>query len=142
MWLFYKFWLSKNELLEEFYKVHVYSSIFTHIQTYPDIFRHIKTYSGIFWHMYNSRIFKTLVYSELWHIQNQKHIQNSGISKTLTHLEPETYSESWNTQNWRHTSRMEHFEKQLKTKIILSSQNYFHNVSFSCPLVHEIDMIF
>ena len=40
-----------------------------------------------------------MVYSESWHIQNQSHIQNSGISKTLVHSEPETYSESWAIQN-------------------------------------------
>ena len=44
-------------------------------------------------------MFRTLVYSESWHIQNQKHIQNSGRSKNLEHSEPETYSESWVIQN-------------------------------------------
>ena len=37
-------------------------------------------------------IFKILVYSEFWHIQNLEHIQNPGIFKTLAHSEPETYS--------------------------------------------------
>ena len=49
----------------------------------------------------------TLAYAELWYnskswqIQNQRHIQNPTISRTLEHLEPETYSESWTIQNVR-----------------------------------------
>ena len=49
--------------------------------------------------MCNSGIFRTLVYSESWHIENQRHIQNPGISKTLAHSEPDAYSESWTIQN-------------------------------------------
>ena len=41
----------------------------------------------------NSGIFRTLVYLESWHIQNQRHTQKPVISKTLAHSEPETYSE-------------------------------------------------
>ena len=47
----------------------------------------------------NSGIFRTLVYLESWHIQNQRHTQNPVISRTLAHSEPETYSESWIIQN-------------------------------------------
>ena len=54
--------------------------IFTDIQ---ELFRYIQD-SGIF---------------IIWHIQNQMHIQNSGIFKTLAHSKPEIYSESWSIQN-------------------------------------------
>ena len=40
-----------------------------------------------------------VVYSESWYIQNQRHIQNPGISKTQPHLEPEIYTESRIIQN-------------------------------------------
>ena len=37
---------------------------------------------------------------------------------------------------------MEHFEKKLTAIIIFASYNYFRNISFSYPLVPEINMIF
>ena len=37
---------------------------------------------------------------------------------------------------------MEHSEKQLTVIITFASYNYFRNISFSCPLVHEINMTF
>ena len=37
---------------------------------------------------------------------------------------------------------MDHLEKQLTAMTILESYNYIHNISFSCPLVLEINMIF
>ena len=40
-------------------------------------------------------IFKILVYSEFWHIQNLEHIQNPGIFKTLAHSEPENIHNPW-----------------------------------------------
>ena len=43
----------------------------------------------------NPGIFRTLVYSESWHIQNPD------ITKTLARLKPETYSEFWAVQNPR-----------------------------------------
>ena len=72
--------------------MHAYSDIFRHIQTYPDIIRHIQAYSGII-EAY-SQPCVTLAYSESWHIQKQRHIQNPGIPETLAHSEPETYAES------------------------------------------------
>ena len=50
-----------------------YSRIFRHIRAYSVIFRNS---TGIFKTLCNPRIFKTLVYSEDWHIQNPRHIQN------------------------------------------------------------------
>ena len=47
--------------------------IFMHNQTYPAI---IQAYSGIEpWHIHNPGIFRTLLHSECWHIQNLRHIQ-------------------------------------------------------------------
>ena len=51
---------------------------FRHNQTYPRI---VQTYSGLFKTLYNPDMFRTAVYPELWHIQNQKHIQNTDILK-------------------------------------------------------------
>ena len=99
--------------------------MFKHIQTYPDIIRHNEVYSRI-----------TLVYPKLWHIQNQRHIQNHGLFRTLGYSEPEAYSEPCKT------STMEGFEKQLTDIIIFVSYDYFRNISFSCPLVHETNMVF
>ena len=66
-------------------------NIFTHIQhitAYSDILRHNQAYSGIFRTLCNPDIFKTMVYLELQDIQNQKHIQNRGIFRTLAYSNP------------------------------------------------------
>ena len=70
-----------------FTHISAYSDISMHIQ--PDIFRHIQN-------PVNPNIFRTLIYSERWQIQNQRHIQSIGIFKTLA------YSEPWHLQNERH----------------------------------------
>ena len=36
---------------------------------------------------------------------------------------------------------MERFEKQLTAIIIFPNFNYFRNITFSCPLVHELNMM-
>ena len=100
-----------------------HSGRFRHIHTYSDIFRDNQAYSEPCvtlvnsepWYIYNSGIqnqrhiqnpgiIKTLLYQELWHIQNkvfsepwyiqnQRHIQNCGIFRTLA------YSQPWHIQN-------------------------------------------
>ena len=131
-----------------FRQIQAYSHIFRHIQTHSDKFIHNQAYSqpcatlaySELWYISNPGIFKTrgilktLVYPKLWHIQNQRHIQNPGLG-TLEYSEPEVYSDHC------HISMMKRFEKQLTTIIIFVSHNQFHNISFSCPLVHEINMI-
>ena len=79
---------------------------------------------------------RTLVNSESWHIENQRHIQNLSISKKtgtfrtrdifriVGYSEPETYPELCQI------STMERFEKQLTATIIFTSNNYFRNISF------------
>ena len=80
-----------------FRQIWAYSYISRHIQPYAGICR--QTYSGIFRTLCNLDIFRTLVYSEPWQLQNQWHIQNLGIFKTLASWEPEAYSQPWYIQN-------------------------------------------
>ena len=70
--------------------IRAYSNIFRHNQAYSGI---VQAYSGIFRTLCSPDIFRTLVYLDPWHIQNQKHIQNRGAFRTLA------YSESWCIQN-------------------------------------------
>ena len=65
---------------------------FRHKQAYPGI---IHAYSGIFKTLCNPDIFRSVVYPEHLHIQNQKHIQNFGIFAILL------CSERWHIQNLR-----------------------------------------
>ena len=81
-------------------------------------------------------IFRSLVYQKLLHIQNQRHIENPGLFRTLGYSEPEAYSEACQT------SLMERFEKLLKAIIIFASYNFFRSISCSCALVHEINYFF
>ena len=97
-----------------FRHIQEYSHIFRHILTYSGIFRKnqtypgiIQAYSGIFRTLCNLGIFRTLVYSKPWHIQNP------GIFRTRGYFES------------CQTSTMECFAK------ILNSYNYFENISFS-----------
>ena len=76
--------------------IHIYLCIFQHMQAYSDI---IRNFSNILQTLCNSSIFRNLIYSESWHIQNQRHTKNSGRFKTLVHTEPEIYSESRAIQN-------------------------------------------
>ena len=62
--------------------------IFRHIYV---LFRHIQAYCGISRALCNSYIFRILPYSESWHIQNPRYIQNSvkaycGIFRTLCYI--------------------------------------------------------
>ena len=59
---------------------------FKHNKACPGI---IQAYSVMLKTLYNPGIFRAVVYSELWYIQNQKHIQNPGIFRTPV------YSERW-----------------------------------------------
>ena len=47
----------------------------------------IQTDLGIFKTLCNSGIYKTVVYAEPWHIQNQKYIQNPAIFTSLVYSE-------------------------------------------------------
>ena len=53
---------------------------FIHNQAYPGV---IQAYSGTFRTLCNPCIFRTVVYPEPWHIQNQMLIQNLCIFTTL-----------------------------------------------------------
>ena len=58
---------------------------FRHNQTYPGT---IQAYSGTFRTLCYPDIFKTVVCPETCHFQNQKHIQNPGIFRTLVYSVP------------------------------------------------------
>ena len=58
---------------------------FTHIPAHSGIVRHIQG-SGILRILCNTGIFRILVYSEHWYTQNQRHIQNPDILKTLSNI--------------------------------------------------------
>ena len=115
---------------------------FKHIYAYSGIFRQIKTYPHIIRHIQNSGIFRILAhskpeaYSEPWYIQNFGISRTRDIFRILEYSESEAYSEPYQT------STMERFEKQLSAIIIFASYNCFPNITFSCPLVLEISMIF
>ena len=107
--------MGKQEKVKQklFRQIQVYSCISRHIQAHSGISRDnqaysriFRNYSGIFSTLCNPDIFRTLIYSESCHIQNQRHIQNPGISKTLAHSATETSPESWDIQNWRHTQNL------------------------------------
>ena len=80
-----------------FRHTHAYSNIFSHIQIYSGIIRHIKELFRHIqspvqpWHIKNSNpgilrtrsIFRTMVYSELWNIQNRYTFRIGGIFRTL-----------------------------------------------------------
>ena len=131
------------------------AGIFTHIPAYsgifrdPDLIRHIQEYSRIILPYPEPCI--TTAYLESWYIQNQRHIQKSGVSKTLALSERKTFSESWAVQKpgimrtgGILTTLTNIYDGVLcKTAIIIfASYNYFCSMSFSCPLVYEISMIF
>ena len=63
----------------------LYSDIFSHI---PVVRRHIQPHCDIIRTLCNTCMFTALLYSEYWHIQNPRYIQNSvkvfsGIFRTL-----------------------------------------------------------
>ena len=77
--------LQKNKILEGHIKIH--GSIFIF---HPSIFRAL-VYSES-WHIQIQRhIQNPLVYPKLWHIHNQRHIQNPGLFRTPGYLELEAY---------------------------------------------------
>ena len=134
-------WKWGNVKQKPFWEIQAHSCVFRHNQVYS------RTIQGYFepcelWHIQNPCIFKArdilfgpLVYLKLWYIQNQRHIQKTG------------YSELWDIQNQRHTQdfvehlKMNCFKKQLTAIIIFESHNQCHNISFSCLLVYEINII-
>ena len=85
-----------------FKHIHAYSDIFRHNQSNSEIIQtmeiylHVQTYPGIFRTLCHLDIYTTLVHSKPWHIQNQKHVQNTAIFRTLK------YSELLYIQKQRH----------------------------------------
>ena len=85
-----------NVKQKPFRQIWINTHIFLHILTYSDIFRSnqvysgiIQTYSFIFRTLCNADIFRTLVYSESWHIQNPGVFETLRYSfKTLAQPKP------------------------------------------------------
>ena len=107
---------------------------FRHSQTYPRI---IQAYSGIF---------RTLCYLDIFY--------NCGISRTLTYSEPKAYSERWHIQKLRHIqnpvvhlrwsviiTRLQLFSQiiqQLFSQSLLPWKKYFEVVSPEVELCYVI----
>ena len=56
------------------------------------ILSHNHAYLDTFRRLGNPSIFRTMIYSEALHIQNQRHTLNPGVFRTLAYSEPEAYS--------------------------------------------------
>ena len=75
------------------------------IQTDLGTFRHNQVYPGII--QAYSKPSVTLAYLEPWYIQNldiiqnQKHIQNTGIFRTLAYSKPKAYSDIYDAKHLR-----------------------------------------
>ena len=100
---------------------------FKHNQTYSGI---IQTYSGIFRTLCYPDIFKTVVYPEPWHIQNQKHIQNPSIFTTLVHSEPPYIQNAGIFKIWGIFRILWYIYYEaliiFTTMIIFTNYDYFH----------------
>ena len=123
----------------------MFRHIFRCIQGYSEISRYNQAYSGIFgnysdivWTLCNSVIFRTLTYSELWYIQNP------GIFKTRVMFRILVYLKLWLIQNQKHIQNAGLVRTLGYSTAIINfpSFKYFHDISCSCPLVHDINMIF
>ena len=74
--------------------IHTYLGTFGHNQAYPVVIRTLCNLAFfikllmLLLVLIVSCVFRSLVYPESWHIQNQKHIQNPGIFTILVYPEP------------------------------------------------------
>ena len=118
---------------------------FRHNQSYPGI---IQAYSSICKTLCNPGIFGSVVYPELWHIQNKKHnynpdtfitlyIQNPRILRKLAYSKSEAYSEPCQTSTMKHSAKKingsNHFCKWIlflyyKLVALYNSWNKYHEV--------------
>ena len=78
-----------------------YSGIFRYTQAYSGLLRQIQAFSEP---CLTLALFRTLVYSETWHIQNPGIFRNLTYSKlwyipNRGYSGPEAYPESWHSQN-------------------------------------------
>ena len=71
-----EFYSSMSSIIKALFRHTQYPRIFTTLSYFePGI--HIQPYCDIFRTLYNSCIFRTLPYTESWHIENTRFIQNS-----------------------------------------------------------------
>ena len=94
----------ENVNRKPFRQISANSRIFQHIQVYSDTFWNNQAYSGIlqaysdiFRTLCNPDIFRTLAYSEPWHIQKSGIFRIRDIFRTLAYSEIEAYSEPCKT---------------------------------------------
>ena len=91
-----------------------------------------RKYSGILRTLCKPSIFRTLIYSKPWHIQNPD------IFRT------EVYSEPWDTQNLTKIQNpIKHLQwsvvqKLLTAIVVFSNYNYFCNISFLSSLLFKL----
>ena len=98
---------------DRFRYIHAYSCIIRHIQ---GLFRYNQTYSG-------SCVI--LVYSEPWHIQKPGVFRGRGILRSLSNIHDGTF-----------------FENVNFTDVIIFTNHNCCNISFSRPLLYEINIYF
>ena len=90
-------------------------------------------------HIQNSGMFRILAYSKPEAYSEPWYIKNSGILRTRDIFRILGYSETWDIQNRRHTQNfVKHLQWSTLRALSANGYNYFRNISFSCPLVHEM----
>ena len=91
-----------------------------------------RKYSGIVRTQCNPSIFRTLVSSKPWHIQNPDTFRT------------DVYSEPWDTWNLAQIQnpvkhlRWSIVQKVLTAVVVFANDNYFCNISFSSSLLFKI----
>ena len=113
----------------------VYYRIFKHIHV---LLRRIQSYCGIFRTNCNSCIFRSLTYSESWHLYNLRYISNSmkaysGTFRTLCNvptLRTLPYSELYHIQNFG-IFRPEAYSEFCSYRHIQAYSGIFNNDSYN-----------
>ena len=131
--------------------IHIYSDIFQHIQAYSALLSYthrywsiVKAYSGLFRHIQHLRkphIFKTLPYSQPWHIQKSvklwPDIQNPVIvrhhSAIFRHSEPLVtlaYAEIWHIWNSEIFRTLSYLYSNTYSDLFHIYKNFFSSVLY------------
>ena len=105
------FYMRKPGYIIRILSIIVNSDTFRHIHL---LFRRIQSFCGIFRTLCNFCIFRILLYSESWHMQNPRYVENSvkaysGMFTTLCI----PYSEFWHIQDLVHLATFRHIPAYL-----------------------------
>ena len=95
---------------------------FRHNQAYPGI---IQAYLGIFRTLCYPDIFKTVVCSKPWDVQEGKYIQNPGIFTTLVHSEPRYIQNASIFKSDAYSEPCQHIRWSVN---YFQGYNYFHKL--------------